>query len=655
MKRSFQLLFFFLGFDFGTVTYQLRASIDSAIIVTKGGSLVRKGYNTDLASVIILEISLLIVVLLMAGYGFAYYVQRGLDDLVGGKDYQVVAQVDKQETNKFVAALQETYKGREGFRFRIGKVLGDKIHILIGFGDQDLKNGALDEVTKLISPLPGYAGLALLLDPAVLVRGIPSEVYPGLIKEINTWSETRYAAKGPMGLYVVAKDRKKLGTIENKLVKLTSPYYLWEVDLKTKTNQEAALTRERIDKILQGKKHWYLTSPIEGVVGDAVRLLKGYSSKLVFNDQIPVGADLVLSSQNLKIGSKPSTQFKARVFTDGIYLTKGDSLQLTGRENAYLLDGTGRLTKKLSGFELESPRKDLEIWQPVTDISELKVSAQELAEKIREGEDFSLLLRDIEQLARKQSLKVPDEIKSKLELLILWDRIGKLPTNIRTELADKIIDWVKAMPADPLLKLKESLPSWSDEDITRSWRDLESVSQEKVLRVVTTETAPKIEGLVSKPAAEVREDIKSQIGEVVGGIVPLAALAVAVILFWIFTALDHTLWGSYMVMKNNYLAPLWGWLLGLLELSVVVLLMPYDTTILVKIIYILAGAIGSAFIITLSNRISPINSKSIEAGEALGLSKAELFRQVIVPDGRPGLWQIYNRGKLLSLRRFRNA
>lgn len=615
----------------------------------------RKGYNTDLASVIILEISLLIVVLLMAGYGFAYYVQRGLDDLVGGKDYQVVAQVDKQETNKFVAALQETYKGREGFRFRIGKVLGDKIHILIGFGDQDLKNGALDEVTKLISPLPGYAGLALLLDPAVLVRGIPSEVYPGLIKEINTWSETRYAAKGPMGLYVVAKDRKKLGTIENKLVKLTSPYYLWEVDLKTKTNQEAALTRERIDKILQGKKHWYLTSPIEGVVGDAVRLLKGYSSKLVFNDQIPVGADLVLSSQNLKIGSKPSTQFKARVFTDGIYLTKGDSLQLTGRENAYLLDGTGRLTKKLSGFELESPRKDLEIWQPVTDISELKVSAQELAEKIREGEDFSLLLRDIEQLARKQSLKVPDEIKSKLELLILWDRIGKLPTNIRTELADKIIDWVKAMPADPLLKLKESLPSWSDEDITRSWRDLESVSQEKVLRVVTTEAAPKIEGLVSKPAAEVREDIKSQIGEVVGGIVPLAALAVAVILFWIFTALDHTLWGSYMVMKNNYLAPLWGWLLGLLELSVVVLLMPYDTTILVKIIYILAGAIGSAFIITLSNRISPINSKSIEAGEALGLSKAELFRQVIVPDGRPGLWQIYNRGKLLSLRRFRNA
>jgi ABC-type arginine transport system permease subunit len=108
-------------------------------------------------------------------------------------------------------------------------------------------------------------------------------------------------------------------------------------------------------------------------------------------------------------------------------------------------------------------------------------------------------------------------------------------------------------------------------------------------------------------------------------------------------------------MKNNFFAPLWGWLLGLLELSAVVLVMPYDTNMLVKIIYILSGAIGSAFIITLSNRISPINSKSIEAGEALGLSKAELFRQVIVPDGRPGLWQLYNRGKLLSLRRFRNA
>ena len=108
-------------------------------------------------------------------------------------------------------------------------------------------------------------------------------------------------------------------------------------------------------------------------------------------------------------------------------------------------------------------------------------------------------------------------------------------------------------------------------------------------------------------------------------------------------------------MKQNFLAPLYGWLLGITEISLIALIMPFSTTLLVKVIYIMAGGLGSAFLITIANRISPLNPKSIEAGEALGLSKKELYRQVIIPDGRPGLWQLINRRKLLSLRRFKHA
>ncbi len=615
----------------------------------------QRGLTKDLLLVIFLETVLILLAILIAGQGFSVYVQRGLDDLVGGKDYQVVVQVEKQETADFIKALKETYQGREGFRFRVGKVLGDKIHILLGFGEQDLKNGALDEVTKLVSPLPGYAGLAPLLDPAVLVKGLPTDLYREIINKVNTWPETRYAAKGPMGLYVVAKTRKDLGVIEKKLLDLTSTYYVWEIELTNSSNREVNEAREKLEEALEGKKHWFIASPVEGVIGDAVRLLKSYSSKIVVEEKLPVGADLVLSEKPLKIGSKPNTPFRAKVFSDGIYLVKGDSLELTGLEKAYLLDGSGHLKEALSNYHIESPRKDLKYWEPTTDASEIKKSAEELITKINQGEDISLLLRDLEQLARNLNLKLPDEIKSKLEILILWDRIGQLPENFRAELSQKILDWVKTMPADPLLKLKDSLPSWSDEDIYKSWRDLESYSRQNTLRVVTTEKDPPIADVVSKPAADIKEDIKSQVSGVVGGVVPLAALAAAVILLWVFMALDHSLWGSYLLSKQNHFAPVFGWLLGVFEISVAALIMPFNTQLLVKMIYVVIGALGSALIITISNRISPLDYKSIEAGEALGLSKTELYRQVIVPSGRMGLWQFINKGKLLSVRRFKDA
>ena len=120
----------------------------------------RGGIKLDLAIVIVLEIVLLSAAILVAGHGFSFYVQRGLDDIIGGTEYQVIVQVDKKETKNFVEGLKEVYSGRDGFKFRVSKELGENIHILLGYSEEDLKNGALDEVAKLISHLPGYGGLA---------------------------------------------------------------------------------------------------------------------------------------------------------------------------------------------------------------------------------------------------------------------------------------------------------------------------------------------------------------------------------------------------------------------------------------------------------------------------------------------------------------
>lgn len=58
---------------------------------------------------------------------------------------------------------------------------------------------------------------------------------------------------------------------------------------------------------------------------------------------------------------------------------------------------------------------------------------------------------------------------------------------------------------------------------------------------------------------------------------------------------------------------------------------------------IFLGAILGLFMAPLAERLSPIATDEVVAGEAMGMDSSEILRQIVIPAGRPGVMQILNR------------
>lgn len=90
----------------------------------------------------------------------------------------------------------------------------------------------------------------------------------------------------------------------------------------------------------------------------------------------------------------------------------------------------------------------------------------------------------------------------------------------------------------------------------------------------------------------------------------------------------------------------YGMVIGAVLLTTTFLLsgggIPYLPWIGVPVIGALIGFIAAHY----ADKISPVSSEEVMAGEALGMSMDEIMREIVIPNGRPGLLQKLNQRKL---------
>lgn len=162
------------------------------------------------------------------------------------------------------------------------------------------------------------------------------------------------------------------------------------------------------------------------------------------------------------------------------------------------------------------------------------------------------------------------------------------------------------------------------------------------------------------PRAEVMM-VLMQVKAILAGMVSLAAAV-------IFLTLDHTAvmavirrqrsvnktektkgWKRVVQgIKNVFTAPecLYGMSIGALILTAMFILsgggIPYLPWIGVPVL----GALMGLLLANNAEKISPVAADEVTAGEALGLSFDEVMREIVIPNGRPGLLQVMNRRKM---------
>ena len=101
-------------------------------------------------------------------------------------------------------------------------------------------------------------------------------------------------------------------------------------------------------------------------------------------------------------------------------------------------------------------------------------------------------------------------------------------------------------------------------------------------------------------------------------------------------------------IRNTFTAPecLYGMSIGALMLTAMFVLsgggIPYLPWIGVPFL----GAALGLLIANNAEKISPISTDEVTAGEALGLSFDEVMREIVIPNGRPGMLQTLNRRKM---------
>jgi hypothetical protein len=241
--------------------------------------------------------------------------------------------------------------------------------------------------------------------------------------------------------------------------------------------------------------------------------------------------------------------------------------------------------------------------------------------------------------------------------------------------------------AAQLQYLATAVPNLKDEEISRSIALMDQFIAGQVIpsqRIqimtkssITTEFAePIISGVVghnnfslyTSAVGIIEPDPRGEVMVILTQVKAILAGMVSLIATIIFLTLDHTAvmtvirrkrivnkmpqakgWKRMLQgIKNTFTVPecLYGMGIGALILTTTFVLsgggIPYLPWIGVPFL----GAAMGLLLANNSEKISPISVDEVTAGEALGLSFDEVMREIVIPNGRPGLLQTLNRRKM---------
>ncbi|HHW14630.1 MAG TPA: hypothetical protein GXX28_06820 [Firmicutes bacterium] len=162
---------------------------------------------------------------------------------------------------------------------------------------------------------------------------------------------------------------------------------------------------------------------------------------------------------------------------------------------------------------------------------------------------------------------------------------------------------------------------------------------------------------VVSPAGSVKPDVRGIVFQLLGKVRSTVAGLAAVALVAAALVLDHALvisalragWSARRLPRwwTAGAGAVYGAAAGATLLSAVFFLsgawLPYCGR---PAVAALGGALGLV-VAALAGRLAPVDSGEFEAGQAMGLSYARLMREIVIPEGRPGLLFLLNRSEMI--------
>lgn len=602
--------------------------------------LLREGYWRDLAALFLVTAVCGSLAVAGAGRTVAAYFEGALEAVVGSPgEFDFIVHVQREREEEALGALQAFLASiSPDYTLKIGPAISGRVHLLAGVPRAAESRALFESLGRRLAAIPGYEGITFMVEPAVVLK----DVHPGLVGRLREEAEAirgvRFAFGSGGSVWAVLDSAEDAGRVRRELAGRLESLALVEVRVPAGDPRAAAASMEEAEQAYRAKVAEAFpgaeAQPLgrrEAPFGEAVASLRRALSQLEEGEELRRRLAAAASLLEEAEGGLQDAQVSQVVDTFRQALAQIEVLQVEVERLAAQLkgvaaegDATGVLVALLLQRLFDGAGQDGAgaAPQPAVDVGQLEAGLDAIEE----------------QLKRLDSLDLAGFARSLREL----ER--RLP----------------ALAGEELARLEESFSrleeEWGGGD--RFEVLVEGEWSAERLAALAGEVFGAAAQVAVKPAALFEPDARTSVMRLLGRAQGAATALISLCLVLVVLFTDCATLASYCRRRAEGRS---RGAAGRARLAAAAFGAAWGGALLVLFaqaggagevpvgLLALAGAGAGLLIGAAAPRISPVPAAPVEAGLSLGMSEAEIVREIVIPGGRPGLLYLLNRWRLRRL------
>lgn len=564
-----------------------------------------------------------------------FYFGRTLRSVLGSSgQYDLLLAVRQGSLKAARKRMNEIEKEKlPGVSFQCGTTLPGKVYYFVSVPEKYQNQDFWSKLENYFGDIPGKIGYSVLLEPRLVIRDMPGMVLERIKKELEAnLPLLRFAFREGSALVLVFQPEADLQQMKARTKTVLDKYSLLTVYPAGEAADRTYLNN-KISNILRQELNLSFILPVRSQGHNLPALERVEDFLLAYS----LTAAIDLRGEAI---TAPGDQ---------VFSFAGDDravLQIIGLGDtwarAVLLQGrieTGNAVYDKSGKNV------------LGRIKGISSQLERVKSTLRQGEEFIQQLEDL----REQGLEISTEHNwSEAEELLRkqdWSGEKEVIRNLEASLP-------RSEDLGELFNLLQEYKVQQGEGMT--FIVSSSLAERKAEKLLQKNMPDKSLRAVKSPVGAIEIDLRGEMQRLIGDIREVMAFLLSVVYFLLVFFLDQSMVCRYLQLTRDSrrwlgLSSFYGLAWGMVFLPLLIWgsggNLPYFNPLGWVI---LGGALGY-FSAGKAAVFSPIKDDEVEAGISLGLNDAEIFNQIVIPEGKPGFFKLLFGRNILFGGKRRNA
>ena len=564
-----------------------------------------------------------------------FYFGRTLRSVLGRSgQYDLLLAVRQGSLSAAEKRMKEIQREKlPGVSFQRGTTLPGKVYYFVSVPEKYQNQDFWSKLEDYFGDIPGKIGYSVLLEPRLVIRDMPRMVLERIKKELEAELHLlRFAFREGNALVLVFQPEADLQQMKARTKTVLDKYSLLTVYPAGEAADRTYLNN-KISNILRQELNLSFILPVrsQGVNLPALERVEDFLLAYSLTAAIDLRGEAIIAPG------------------DQVFSFAGDDravLQIIGLGDtwarAVLLQGrieTGNAVYDKSGKNV------------LGRIKGISSQLERVKSTLRQGEEFIQQLEDL----REQGLEISTEHNwSEAEELLRkqdWSGEKEVIRNLEASLP-------RSEDLGELFNLLQEYKAQQGEGMT--FIVSSSLAERKAEKLLQKNMPDKSLRAVKSPVGAIEIDLRGEMQRLIGDIREIMAFLLSVVYFLLVFFLDQSMVCRYLQLTRDSrrwlgISSLYGLAWGMVFLPLLIWgsggSMPYFN----RLGWVILGGALGYFSAGKAAVFSPIKADEVEAGISLGLNDAEIFNQIVIPEGKPGFFKLLFGRNILFGGKRRNA